>query len=74
MAYVDIVCRNCGQNLGRKSVPVFGIDPGFNDSKGVDYDPDCRKCNPYYDNSCEKCGGNQIHVDGKCRSCGHPVK
>jgi hypothetical protein len=71
MAYIDVICKNCGANLGRRSVPVFGVDPGFNDSRGIDHDPDCRKCNPFYDDHCTKCGNNEIHVNGKCRSCGH---
>ena len=74
MAYITIICKNCGRNLGRKTVPVFGIDPDFNGEKGIDYDPDCDSCNPYYSDKCRKCGQQRIDINGKCKVCGEKLK
>ena len=70
MAYEDVYCKNCDRYLGRRPITVFGIDPGFNDSKGKAYDPDCQECNPFYYEKCSKCNRNVIDQNGKCKSCG----
>lgn len=69
MAYVRVICDNCGRMLGRDTVTVFGIDPDFNGCKGERKDPDCQFCNPFYWKKCE-CGSDRIDKEGICKKCG----
>ena len=70
MAYVDVKCANCGRYLGRKSVPVLGIDLDSMGCKGECTDPDCEGCNIWYHDNCEICNANRINPVGICKRCG----
>lgn len=69
MAYVNVYCKNCGNSLGRRTVPVLGIDPNCMGNKGKTYDPDCSSCNPFYNDKCAKCGDKYLPSTGICNVC-----
>lgn len=66
MPVIKVLCKNCGRDLGTYSQPQFGI--GDMDTQ-TQYDPDCKKCNPFYNLACKSCGRKSIDWSGVCRSC-----